>query len=60
MLKEKRKEMKLTQKELSKVSGVPLRTIENWERLGVDHATVGNLRKVARALGCKTGDLIGD
>lgn len=60
MLKEKRNEMKLTQKELSRISGVPVRTIENWERLGVDHATVGNLKKAAGALGCKVGDLVGD
>lgn len=60
MLKEKRKEMRLTQKELSKISGVPLRTIENWEQIGVDHATVGNLKKVARALGCSIGELVGE
>lgn len=46
MLKEKRQEAKLSQRRLSELSGVPKRTIQDWERKGVDHATVGNLKKV--------------
>lgn len=60
MLKEKRAEKGLSQRKLAELSGVPYRTIENWEQRGIDHATVGNLRKVARALGCTVGDLAGD
>lgn len=60
MLKEKRKEKGFTQKGLAEASGLPFRTIQNWEQLGIDHATVGNLKKVAKALGCKPGDLIGE
>ena len=51
MLKEKRQEAKLSQRRLSELSGVPKRTIQDWERKGVDHATVGNLKKVTGVLG---------
>lgn len=60
MLKRKRAELGLSRPDLERLSGVPARTIEKWEQRGIDHATVGNLRKVARALGCTVGDLAGD
>lgn len=59
MLKERREKTGLTQKGLSEASGVPLRTIQNWELRGVDHATVGNLKKAAAVLGCSLDDLAG-
>lgn len=31
-IKEIRKEHKITQSELAKITGIPLRTIEDWER----------------------------
>lgn len=58
MLKEKRQEAKLSQRRLSELSGVPKRTIQDWERKGVDYATVGNLKKVTGVLGCRIDDLL--
>lgn len=58
MLKEIRKRKGMTQRELSEASGVPLRTIQNWER-DFSHATVGNALKVARALGVTLDELAG-
>ena len=57
MLKEKRKEAGLTQKKLAELSGVPIRTIQNWE----DHVSeplARPLKRVAEVLGCKVDDLI--
>ena len=59
MLKEKRREAGLTVKALSELSGVPARTIQNWESDGVGHASVENLLKVARALGVTLDELAG-
>lgn len=53
MLKDKQKKAGLTQRKLSELSGAPLRTIQNWEQFGIETITVGNLKKVADALGCK-------
>lgn len=50
MLSEIRKEEGLTQQQLAEISGVPRRTIQNWERTGVENAAVGSVVKVARAL----------
>ncbi|TNU89007.1 helix-turn-helix transcriptional regulator [Eggerthella lenta] len=58
MLKEKRKQAKLSQPKLSKESDVPLRTIQNWEKRGIEHATVGSLKRVCDVLGCKIDDLL--
>lgn len=48
----------MTQRQLADASGVPFRTIQNWERLGIDMATVGNARRVAKALRCSIDDLL--
>ena len=56
-LRRARKAAGLTQKELSSLSGVKLRTIQNWE-YGVTVPTVPVFKKVADALGCKVDDLI--
>lgn len=48
-LREIRKSAGLTVPELSRRSGVPIRTIENIEK--TDHATVANAIKLADALG---------
>lgn len=58
MLKNRRKEAGIAQRELSERSGVPLRTIQNWEKDGVDRAVVGSLKRVADVLGCKVDDLL--
>lgn len=57
VLKSVRKEKGFSVRELSSKSGVPRRTIENWERLGMGHATIGSAVKVAKALGCTLDDL---
>lgn len=48
----------MSQAALARASGVPRRTIQNWEIHGVEHATVGSLLKVCRALGCSMDDLM--
>lgn len=58
MLKEKRKESGLSQRKLSEKSGIPLRTIQNWEGGGIKCAVVGTLKKVADVLGCRVDDLL--
>lgn len=58
MLKEKRKQARMTQPQLAEESGVPLRTIQNWEKSGISRAIVGSLKRVADALGCKIDDLL--
>ena len=57
MLKQKRKEAGLTQRQLAEKSGVPLRTIQNWED-HVTEPTARPLKRVADVLGCKVDDLI--
>lgn len=59
VLKEKRRAAGMTVKALSELSGVPKRTIQNWESQGVGHASVENLLKVARALGTTLDELAG-
>lgn len=58
MLKKKRMESGLTQQRLADLSGVPRRTIQDWERFGADRAVLGKIKKVADALGCKVDDLM--
>lgn len=56
-LRRKRRELGLTQRALSELSGVPIRTIQNWEQ-GKAVPTVFEFREVARALGCSMDDLV--
>ena len=58
MLKQKRKEAKMTVFDLAVKSGIHYRTIQEWERRGCGMAKAGSLKKVADALGCKVDDLI--
>lgn len=55
-----RKAIGLTQKELSKKSGVTLRMIQQYEQRSKDinKATANNLFAIAHALGCKAEDLL--
>lgn len=53
-----RREAGLSQRELSELSGVPRRTIQDWERLGCSQARAGELAKVAEALGVGTESLL--
>ena len=57
MLKQKRKEAGLTQKQLAEKSGVPLRTIQNWED-HVNEPLARPLKRIADVLDCKVDDLI--
>ena len=57
MLKEKRKEKGLTQKRLAELSGIPMRTIQNWEN-HMSEPLARPLKRVAEVLGCKVDDLI--
>lgn len=58
MLSFERKRAGLTQRQLAEKSGVPARTIQYWEDKGVRRATVGNLMKVADALGCTLDEIV--
>ena len=58
MLRTIREEQGLTRKELGKLSDVKERTIEEWEVNGIEHGTLGNVKKVADALNCLIDDLL--
>lgn len=58
MLKDARIEKGLTQRQLAELSGVPRRTIQNWEESGFGNATVKNAVRVARALGKSIEELL--
>lgn len=58
MLRSERRRSQMTQQALADASGVPKRTIQDWERFGTDRARVGQLKKAAAALGCDVRDLI--
>ena len=57
MLKEKRKKAGMTQMQLARKSGVPLRTIQNWEN-HVTEPIARQLKRVADVLGCRMEDLL--
>ena len=57
-LKRIRKEKKLTQQELSQLSGVPQQTISRYEK-GSRNADSENLKKLALALKVSADDLLG-
>ena len=58
MLKTIREEAKLTQRELAAKAGVHWRSIQVWEKLGIEHAKVDGAIKIARVLGCSIEDLL--
>ena len=60
MLKEIRKKQKITQKELSKLSNVPLRTLQGYEQgeKNIDNAKIDTLAKISIALNCRISELI--
>lgn len=60
MLTERRKAAGLTRKQLSAMSGVSLRTLEQWEKYGVWNGTFKNVLKVADALELYMEQLITD
>ena len=50
----------MSQRELAEASGVPLRTIQQYEQRAKDinKATASNLFALAQTLGCKAEDLL--
>lgn len=62
MLQSKRKEKGLSQSQLSKASGVNLRTIQSYEcgRSNLNNATLSVVCALADALDCKVSDLLTD
>lgn len=58
MLKDQRTRVGMTQRQLAEKSGVPYRTIQDWERFGVSPHVLKQLKKLADALGCGVADLI--
>lgn len=59
-IKEIRKIRKLTQQELSLLSGIPLRTIRTYEQSpsSTEKASVETLQKLSKALNCNVQDLL--
>ena len=59
-LQEMRKQKRLSQKQLAEISGVPLRTIQQWEcgQRNVDGAALDRLCDICTALNCKIQDII--
>ena len=59
-LKRLRKLAGLSQRELSELSGVPLRQIQLFEQRqrNINHTKAIDVVKLARVLGCKTEDLL--
>lgn len=53
-----RKSAELSTAELSRRSGVPRRTLDDWEHERRKPRDIYQLKKVADALGCKIEDLI--
>lgn len=59
LMKERRKELGMTQMDLAVRMGVQLSNVSNWER-GARTASVPNLRKLAGILGASMEDLLAD
>lgn len=57
-IKQLREESNISRNELSKISGVPLRTLEDWEAGRRVPRDVYQLIKVARALHCSVENLV--
>lgn len=59
-LKEARKKRKMTQKQLSEATGIPLSTIRSYENdeEKVSIASIGNILKVTKELNIKVSDLV--
>ena len=57
-LREIRKEQRLTVPELSRLAGVPVRTIEEIERR--NQCTVANAKKLSQVLGVSLDELCAD
>lgn len=59
-LRSMRENRQVSQSELSKMSGVPLRSIQLYEQKvnNIDKAQAHTIYKLARALGCNTEDLL--
>lgn len=60
MLKEVRKSRKLTQKELNKLSGINLKTIQKYEQgvIDINNANIYTLYKLANVLNCNLIELL--
>ena len=58
MLREMRREAGMSQEDVSRASGVPLRTVQHWEERGVWNARAGSLKKVADAVGATVDELL--
>ena len=59
-LQQQRTSKQLTQKRLSELSGIPLRTIQQWEcqQRDIDGASIDRLCDLAITVDCKIYDLL--
>ena len=51
-------EMGMTRVTLARLSGVPIRTLENWSKRAIKSPNVYQFYRVARVLGCTVEDLL--
>lgn len=60
MLKEIRKKRNISQGQLSKLSNVPIRMIQQWEQgsRNIDGANINYLTSLSIVLGCKIEDIV--
>lgn len=60
MLKEIRKSRNISQGQLSKLSNVPVRMIQQWEQgaRNIDGANINYLTSLSIVLGCKIEDIV--
>lgn len=59
LLKQARKNARLTQRQLSDIAGIPLTVIRSYEqdKRSLKSAETENVRRICRALGCRTEDI---
>lgn len=59
-LKYYREQSHLTIRELSNLSGINYRTLQNWEQFGIEGGAVGKVKQVADVLGIWIDQLLTD
>lgn len=57
-LKERRRQLGLTQAQLAREAEVSVAAIQKWERNGISKAQVAPISRIAKALGLRIEDLL--
>lgn len=59
-LRERCREMGITDRRLSELSGVPFGTVNHWLHVGYGSARLSEIAKVSRVLGLSLDEIVGD